>query len=379
MFFEKYSGAMKNDKTKELRNLILQLSSLAQEEADKYGVPVITKIQEYLNFYLQILDNSFNVLGELDIAFFEEKICDITLIRNANSARISLYQLYRELTILNSYIKVDNTPISAFRNSEKFYENEINKIKKEKETLVSEIDDLKEKLNHTQEEAAESEKHRAELSEKEKELRRYINLTEKYEAEKREQDRINDSIKVWNDKIKKAFETLKEYIKPIKKEHNRLSYLYWGYLGLSAILIICLAIIEFNICQKIMGVDGLPTWEQYFSVVLPIPITLALLWGFIHEMNRSQRQLVILAKQIHEVEYVEGLLLTINTLSTDIDNSVSRINNAIDKLLENHLTYRDKLLLDEKLLKKEEGKDEMPHEATLKILKVVNELVSNKK
>lgn len=102
---------------------------------------------------------------------------------------------------------------------------------------------------------------------------------------------------------------------------------------------------------------------------------MVLLWGFIHEMNRAQRQLVILAKQIHEIEYVEGLLLTINKLSTNMNDSMNRVNSAIDKLVENHLIYKDEKLTDEMLLKKEERKDLKLHEETLKILKEINELI----
>lgn len=142
-----------------------------------------------------------------------------------------------------------------------------------------------------------------------------------------------------------------------------------------------MAVIEYKICDKIASYqgNGLPTFQEYFSVVLPIPIALVLLWGFVHEMNRAQRQLVILAKQIHEIEYVEGLLLTINKLSTNINESMTKVNNAIDKLLDNHIKYKDDTLLDEILLKKEEQKDPKPHEETLKILKEVNELLSSYK
>lgn len=281
--------------------------------------------------------------------------------------------------VLNSYLpalklKADKNRRNKYKvfNSAKYYDNEIENIQKEKAALSSQIEELKEIQGKTK---AEINDHKAALKQKEEELKKYIFLINKYEAEKKEQKKIDDAIDVWNEKIVTAFKTLKTYIKPIRKEHDRLCLLYWLYLGLSIILIACLAIIEYKVCAKIIDYNGLPTWEVYFSVVLPIPISLALLWGFIHEMNRAQRQLVILAKQIHEIEYVEGLLLTINQLSTNIDESMTRVNSAINKLLENHLGYKDETLNDEVLLKKEELKDPILYKETLNLLKEIKELI----
>ena len=59
--------------------------------------------------------------------------------------------------------------------------------------------------------------------------------------------------------------------------------------------------------------------------------------------------------------------------------TMSRVNSAINKLLENHLNYKDDKLNDETLLKREEHKDPAPHEVTLKILKEINELIASRK
>lgn len=219
-------------------------------------------------------------------------------------------------------------------NSDDYYTEQLEKMRQEKMSLIEHINELKEK---TSEKEAESQMFKSELEQREAELNKYVNLIEKYEREKQEQEKIKDAIDEWEKKIKKAFEALKCYIMPITKEHDRLCLLYKGYLGLSVIFILGLLSIEIIVCYKIASHIGLPTWQEYFSLILPIPISMVLLWGFIHEMNRAQRQLVILAKQIHEIEYVEGLLLTINKLSTNMNDSMNRVNSAIDKLVENHL------------------------------------------
>ena len=67
---------------------------------------------------------------------------------------------------------------------------------------------------------------------------------------------------------------------------------------------------------------------------MPVPIEAGLSWGFITQMNRAQRQLIILTKQIHEINYIEGLLLTLNTLSVDVNDSIIKVNTAINKLID---------------------------------------------
>lgn len=101
------------------------------------------------------------------------------------------------------------------------------------------------------------------------------------------------------------------------------------------------------------------------------------LWGFITLMHKVQRQLVILAKYIHEIEYVEGLLLTTNTLSTNLEESMNKVNSAIDKLLNNHLNSNS-VITEELSLEKEEKKDTMPYEEVIKIIKEVAGLAKSK-
>ena len=71
--------------------------------------------------------------------------------------------------------------------------------------------------------------------------------------------------------------------------------------------------------------------------MLPIPIALGLLYGFITQMNRAQIQMVQIAKEIREINYTEELMLATNTLAKDIDEGTEKVNNAIDKLLEKNI------------------------------------------
>lgn len=257
-------------------------------------------------------------------------------------------------------------------NSAHYYDEEIKKIENEKDILIKQIESLK-----VAQENKDAEKKNI-IQQKEEEVKKLTDEIKKYEAEKKEQNKIKDAIELWNEKIQNAFKNLTEYINPIVDEHKRLCFLYKCYRLLSALFICILIVTECFICYKFASDKEFPTWERYFSIILPIPIALALLWGFITQMNRAQRQMVILAKQIHEIKYVEGLLLTINTLSTDINESMHKVNTAILKLLDNHLNYKDNLLIDELALKKEEHKDSMPYEVVIKLLKEINSLTSKK-
>ena len=112
------------------------------------------------------------------------------------------------------------------------------------------------------------------------------------------------------------------------------------------------------------------TWLSYFSLLAPIPIAVGLLWGFITQANRAQLQRVALAKQIHEIKYTEGLLLAVNNLSINLDDSAKRINAAIDKLLEKHLSDSNAHTEDWNQCIKQEPSF-IPSDVIIKILKEV--------
>ena len=143
-------------------------------------------------------------------------------------------------------------------------------------------------------------------------------IVKKYEIELEKNRQRDDAINNWKIKISDAFKGLEEPINRLVEEHKRLEWLYNVYKWSSAALVIFLIIIEIVVYIKIVCSDAYPTWDQYLPMALPVPITLGLLWGFITQMNRAQRQMVVLSNKIHETTYTEGLLQALNTLSVDI-------------------------------------------------------------
>lgn len=198
-----------------------------------------------------------------------------------------------------------------------------------------------------------------------------------YKVELEEKKKQENAIVEWNTKIKATFGELKKYLQPIKNEHDRLKQLFWAYSILTAMVILFIVILEIVICIKFHKADIFPEWKDYLVLILPIPVTGALLWAFISQLNRAQRQLVVLAKHIHEIEYVEGLLLSLNSLSIDINDSMKRVNTAIDRLLDNHLSIGAKhSKYDEESIVREEKKDMIPTDIILKLLKEIKGLTS---
>lgn len=195
--------------------------------------------------------------------------------------------------------------------------------------------------------------------------RKIIELRNELELKKR----LDDAKENWKQNIVQTFEDLKIYLQPIKDEHTRLNWLFWVYLVMSLLVIIAIIRIEWIAVGHIELMNDLPDFKTYILIYLPLPVAGALLWGFIYQMNRAQRQLVVIAKSIHKVEYVQGLLLSINKLAPNVDDGMIRINAALDKLINNHLNEKE--VNTEEDIIKEEKKDVVPVESLIKILKEV--------
>jgi hypothetical protein len=182
------------------------------------------------------------------------------------------------------------------------------------------------------------------------------------------------AIKEWERKIETTFIRLKMPLNGIKNERRKLNWMF-GIYGMLIISIIALLIaLEIIAYSKIYNAIEFPNFKNYIILFIPVPIAGGLLWAFICQLNRAQRQMVITSRYIYEIEYIEGLLLSINSLSANIDDAVKRINFALDKMIDNHLSTRGENLFTEDSILKEEKKDKMPYEVVLKILGEIKEI-----
>lgn len=192
----------------------------------------------------------------------------------------------------------------------------------------------------------------------------------------REKDKEIESKNDWEEKITKTFEKLESYLKPLEDEKKKLNVLYFIFLILSVLLVVFLFIIEGVAFHKLTSQSAFPDFKDYIILFIPVPVAGALLWGFIYQMNRAQRQSVVLAKNIHSIKYVEGLLLAINTLSPAVNDGITRVNAALDKMIDNHLSLKDENC--ELDLLEEEKKDSMPLDSALKIIDKFTQAISKK-
>lgn len=235
---------------------------------------------------------------------------------------------------------------------------------KEIENLNKQISDYKIKIDNLQKDPENKEKLILELNKANKILKEY---EKELELNKKREDAINN----WKVKIEEAFFDLKKPLNKLVQEHNRLKILYKIYGITSAVLVLLLITIEIIVCNKINSTIPYPNWEQYWTMILPVPVTIGLLWGFITQRNRSQRQMVVLARHIYEIEYIEGLLQALNTLSVDIGESMSKINEAISRLIDNHLRNMVGMHIDETTLQKLEKQDALPYEKIPEFIKLL--------
>lgn len=243
-------------------------------------------------------------------------------------------------------------------NSENYYNNRISELEKRESELKKALNFNK---NENEEKIKEAEDIRKKLLVIEKELNQ---KKKELEIKKKQEDAKND----WEEKINETFGNLKEYLVPIEMEHSRLNILYYVYAFLCIIALIAIVLSEIILIVKIAKSDILPVLNDYIIILLPLPIAAALMWGFIFQMNRAQRQLILTSNKIHNIKYIQGLLLSINNLSPDINDGITRVNNALDKIISNHLNYRN--VHNEIDLINEENKDNLPFDKILELVKV---------
>lgn len=298
------------------------------------------------SIYTKLIELSIEVKskGELDIDK-KQKIYEISK------------ELFRTIIILKNELSHELILRPTVYNSENYYKEQIKQLEAQKKSLEEEFKKKQKESKINQEE-------------KEDALRNAEEQIRNYKSELEEKKKQENAISEWRNKIKNTFEELSCYLSPIKDEHERLKFLYKAYVGLTGIVIIFIVVLEIIICCKFSSTESFPNWKDHLTLLLPIPASGALLWAFISQLNRAQRQLVLLAKHIHEIEYTEGLLLSLNSLSIDMEDSMKRVNSAIDRLLDNHLSMGTELCrCDEDSIVKEEKKDMVPVDLILKLIK----------
>lgn len=341
----------------EIEDMKSMLFDLQRLLIDFKGVDIIEK-EGAIEIINTLIDNVRNhnireQIKEYLYPYYKE------LNKNSDKANFRFSDLIMILTYLNNRIIIPDSNSNSSINSEEYYSKKINELE-QRET------ELKEFLTYNQNETEEQRKVALETKEKLKIIENELNQKKKeLELKEKQEDAKND----WEQKINETFKNLKEYLNPIENEHKRLNILYYTYAFLCIITLALIIICESTLLYKISSSDGLPKINEYIIVLLPLPIAGALMWGFIFQMNRAQRQLIVISNNIHSIKYIQGLLLSINNLSLDINDGIKRVNNALDKIISNHLN--SKQITNEIDLISEENKDKSEIDKILKIISAI--------
>lgn len=329
-------------------------------------------IRELLTLILDGLDK-YKLFGFNSSSFYEGEVKKLTEDMKEKSQEVKAY-FDTVYDINNKSNEIKNLRLELDRLRKQLEVEKNNNLERSTTSLryYAELVKTQKKLTEKEKELIEALEKKKELEVLRRELAEQQRLVAQYKAEQQKAKEKESAIKDWEKKIIIAFEDLNEPINKLEKEHERLVWLYDVYKWASAILVFFLVIIEIIVYLKIVFSDTYPTWEQYLPMALPVPVTLGLLWGFITQMNRAQRQMVVISNKIHEIKYTEGLLQALNTLSVDIGESMSKINDAISRLIDNHLHNMDSMKIDETNLSKIEKQNALPIEQIPELIKLIN-------
>ena len=176
---------------------------------------------------------------------------------------------------------------------------------------------------------------------------------ERDEAQKESQIEKN-----WDEKIQQAFTTLKECTEAIEQQKDIASQEYQRITNIIYVLCIIVLVWVFSIYKAIFVTQiYFNSWISFLPYYLPIPLFIVVFWVLIVQKNRANKLGITLSNEIYQIRYMEGLLLATNKLSINSETSISRINKAIDVMIESYLHQVEHSGIDENSIEKIEKKE----------------------
>ncbi len=227
-----------------------------------------------------------------------------------------------------SFEKVSSAPL----NSIEYLFRQKEKTEKDISDIVSEIEKLKSQNRGESSEAIK-------LNRKLTTLRIYlIELVDKINKKELQQDEVKEL----NKKISPLTSAFDSSIKLVEDEKDRLISIFKTYKILICFVFGALVAWEtcivWNIYPKLPSTD----WRVYIIFYLPIPISAALLWAFIYQMNKAQHLLIKCAQYIHKLKYKDSLLKA----SMEIYSDGLRNEEHVAKLIDNVINEQSHLAKD---------------------------------
>lgn len=308
--------------------------------------------------YLKLSSDSVIYYKTIEKAkdLFDRMRSDLVEIRKKPGVSIYHRDFVSAINDINLTCTLENPRQFIDYNSENYYSKQIKEWKDKAAILNKEIEDLKQS----------NEKY----EEKEKELGTIKEKIDRIQVEKDELLKKIDAQNNIQTKISEAFSELKKHILPLEKEKTRLNWMFYVYAFLCVSVLGILIYFELSYLSKWEGGDR---WIDYLPYYIPVPIVGGLLWAFILQMNRAQRQLMQVANVLYHIDYVEGLLLAINLVSVDVSSASEKISNVLDSLIRNYMSTPDGL--SEKLLETEMSKDNINLHTFINLAKEIKDVI----
>lgn len=367
-----------------IRTKLLELQTLLFEKKHKeaLNVDLLTNSNIISNclsiftssIYIERVPLSFLINIELLLTSYIERLKYFKKdILGGPQSSMDLNILLNDLkTTLQNILNQTSFENNKLYNTTEFYSQQLDNLNKSKDDLERKLENLKKEKDAISRENTKQASNLKEgfkrIKDTEQALKETADRLSKTHLELEEIKRNQDAQTNWDNKITEIFEKLSDLLKPIDREIFRLRWMFGIYAVLSISILIFLGFLEYILAHKLSIEVNTPNLIKYLPYYVPIPISGALLWAFIVQMNRSQRQLLMLAEQKHHIKYIEGLMLSLNKLSPNIDDAVKRINDALDRLIENYLNNSTFNFTEEKLIK-EDCKDNISINNVVKILR----------
>lgn len=368
-------GAVKNymiDRDNVIDNLNFYLSIIKEfANQSKVGLDIYKKGQliieqlEGPHLFIQTMNFIDHMQYVLD-QYIETVKSQNASAKDKHSALIGVRNIFSSiLQMINEEI---NNSTSNY-NSEKYYKEQIAILEKREQELNEKISMLEPELSKTQQQRKEAEIHQQELAIELANVKQYM---QQMRQEQDEQKRRQDAQEELKTNIKNAFNELNEYSVPIETEKKRLNWMFIIYALLCIATLTILAIYEYKFIERFNNQSIPNTWISYLPFYLPVPLCAGLLWVFIFQMNRAQRQLILLTDKLHHVKYIEGLLLAINTLSTNTSEGAIKIQQTINSIIDNYLRHQQRVI--EPQIQKELSQDQTDLKQLTNFIREIKEL-----
>lgn len=150
-----------------------------------------------------------------------------------------------------------------------------------------------------------------------------------------------DEVKELNKKISPLTSAFDNSIKLVEEEKDRLDDTFIVYIILVCVVVIALICWETVLVSNVYPKLPSTNWILYITFYLPIPISAGLLWTFIYQMNKAQRQLIKCAQYIHKLKYKDSLLKASMEIYSDGLRNEEHVAKLIDDIM-NEQSHPDK-------------------------------------